>query len=222
LGQLVAVRTRPHDHRRAWQDRTWPRHAGQDYILKQLTASLIYPEKDLGKKFWDKVYAKAQQQFGTTDIPVDTFNKVWIVADKAKVLEKNNAGYVVGAHLKVMLESDYMAASRHPARPGQDTRRAGEASAEGSPAPFGHKQNNAGGPSTRPDGLARMTFFLLLFLLLKNSQRKLFVRLCSPPSKPKSTPAPILPPPPDVLFDDPGLLVQAGAERRVVESGICK
>ncbi|MBF0486421.1 MAG: hypothetical protein HQL16_07910 [Candidatus Omnitrophica bacterium] len=81
----------------------------QDYILKQLTASLIYPEKDLGKSFWDKVYAKAQAQFGTSDIPVDTFNKVWIVADKAKVLEKNNAAYVVGSHLKVMLETDYLA-----------------------------------------------------------------------------------------------------------------
>ena len=32
------------------------------------------------------------------------FNKVWIVADKAKVLERNNTAYVVGAHLKVMLE----------------------------------------------------------------------------------------------------------------------
>ena len=32
----------------------------QDYILKQLTASLIYPEKDLGKEFWSRVYAKAQ------------------------------------------------------------------------------------------------------------------------------------------------------------------
>jgi len=28
----------------------------QDYVLKQLTASLIYPEKDLGKVFWQKVY----------------------------------------------------------------------------------------------------------------------------------------------------------------------
>src|SRR5207244_1947201 len=35
----------------------------QDYILKQLTASLIYPEKNLGKNFWDKVYAKAQQLY---------------------------------------------------------------------------------------------------------------------------------------------------------------
>ena len=28
-------------------------------------------------------------------IPIDTFNKVWIVADKAKVLERGNAAYVV-------------------------------------------------------------------------------------------------------------------------------
>jgi len=81
----------------------------QDYILKQLTASLIYPEKELGQKFWNTIYAKAQQQFGSSDIPVDTFNKVWIVADRAKVLERNNAAYVVGSHLKVMLEEDYVA-----------------------------------------------------------------------------------------------------------------
>ena len=84
----------------------------QDYILKQLAASLIYPEKEMGKAFWDRVYTKAREQFGTTDIPVDTFNKVWITADKAKVLERNNVAYVVGAHLKVMLESDYEAMSR--------------------------------------------------------------------------------------------------------------
>ncbi len=88
----------------------------QDYILKQLTASLIYPEKDLGKAFWDRVYSKAREQFGNTDIPVDTFNKVWITADKAKVLERNNVAYVVGAHLKVMLDVDYTAAMRADTR----------------------------------------------------------------------------------------------------------
>ena len=31
---------------------------GQDYILKQITASLIYPESNLGKKFWDKYTQK--------------------------------------------------------------------------------------------------------------------------------------------------------------------
>ena len=31
----------------------------QDYMLKQITSSLIYPEDSLGKKFWDKVYEQA-------------------------------------------------------------------------------------------------------------------------------------------------------------------
>ncbi len=85
----------------------------QDYVLKQLTASLIYPEKELGKEFWNKVYSKAQAMYGSTEIPVNTFNKVWIVADKAKVYVHNNTAFVVGSHLKVMLEEDYLASQKH-------------------------------------------------------------------------------------------------------------
>jgi SAM-dependent methyltransferase len=87
----------------------------EDYILKQLTASLIYPEKDLGKEFWEKVYAKARRFYGTTQIPVNTFNKVWIVADRAKVYVHDNTAYVVGSHLKVMLEQDYLSLGKHRA-----------------------------------------------------------------------------------------------------------
>ncbi len=86
----------------------------QDYILKQLTASLIYPEKDLGKEFWSRVYSKAQAQFGTTNIPVHTFNKVWILPDQAQVFENVNAAYVTKSTLKVMLDEDYLAISKHP------------------------------------------------------------------------------------------------------------
>ena len=110
----------------------------QDYLLKQLTASVIYPEGETGKKFWAEVYQKAYEKFGTTDIPVDTFNKVWIVPDKAVVYEKaqgtghqpqgsaamvpgSAVAYVVNARLKVMLESDYLAS--------------GKACASGSPCP---------------------------------------------------------------------------------------
>lgn len=81
----------------------------QDYILKQLTASLIYPEKDLGKEFWSRVYAKAKQRFGTMNIPVNTFNKVWIIPDQAQVYENVNAAYVTKSTLKVMLDEDYLA-----------------------------------------------------------------------------------------------------------------
>jgi len=85
----------------------------QDYILKQLTASLIYPEKNLGREFWNRVYAKAQEMYGTSQIPVNTFNKVWIVADTASVYEHGQNVFVVGGHLKVMLEEDYLALQKH-------------------------------------------------------------------------------------------------------------
>ncbi|NTV30064.1 MAG: hypothetical protein HGA80_08305, partial [Candidatus Omnitrophica bacterium] len=81
----------------------------QDYILKQITASVIYPEGEVGKRFWARVYAEAAKRFGTTDIPVDTFNKVWIIPEKATVYENKDAAFVVESRLKVMLESDYLA-----------------------------------------------------------------------------------------------------------------
>jgi hypothetical protein len=80
----------------------------QDYLLKQLTASLMYPEDELGKDFWDKVYRKASQLYGSTEIPINTFNKVWIVPEKAVVYQHDNTAFVTESHLKVMLEQDYL------------------------------------------------------------------------------------------------------------------
>ncbi len=82
---------------------------GQDYLLKQITSSLMYPESGLGKSFWDKVYAKSYQKYGHTNIPVNTFNKVWIVPDEAAVYESGNTVYVLKSHFRVMLEEDYIA-----------------------------------------------------------------------------------------------------------------
>ncbi len=81
----------------------------QDYLLKQITASAIYPEGDTGKKFWAKIYRSIYEKYGTTDMPVDTFNKVWIVPAKAVVFEHKDRAFVVESRLKVMLESDYKA-----------------------------------------------------------------------------------------------------------------
>ena len=98
----------------------------EDYMLKQITASLIYPEDDIGRKFWKRIYEESAKKFGTTNIPVNTFNKVWIVPSKAVVYENAKAGtaYVVESKLKVMLEQDYLALSHTviPAKAGiQDT-----------------------------------------------------------------------------------------------------
>ena len=86
----------------------------EDYMLKQITASLIYPEDEVGKKFWKRIYDEAYKKFGTTNIPVNTFNKVWIVPEQAVVYENAKAGtaYVVESKLKVMLEQDYVAISK--------------------------------------------------------------------------------------------------------------
>ena len=87
----------------------------EDYMLKQITASLIYPEDEIGKKFWKRIYEEAAKKFGTTNIPVNTFNKVWIVPEKAVVYEDTKAGtaYIVESKLKVMLEQDYLALEKN-------------------------------------------------------------------------------------------------------------
>ena len=90
----------------------------EDYLLKQITASLIYPESQLGKEFWQKVYAQAQAKYGTVNIPINTFNKVWIVPEKAVVYENKGVAFVLENHLKVMLEQDYLALSKNECRGG--------------------------------------------------------------------------------------------------------
>ena len=100
----------------------------EDYMLKQITASLIYPEDGIGKKFWKKVYEEAEKKYGTTNVSINTFNKVWIVPQKAVVYENAKAGtaYVVESKLKVMLEGDYLSLEKH----------------EGSSAPIQFKDTN--------------------------------------------------------------------------------
>ncbi len=88
----------------------------QDYMLKQLTSSLMFPEGDLGKKFWERIYAKARALYGTTDIPLDTFNKIWILPDKATVFERDQSAFVVESHLKVMMEEDFSKAKNSVVR----------------------------------------------------------------------------------------------------------
>jgi len=81
----------------------------QDYMLKQITASLMYTENELGSEFWKRVYARAQEEYGTTEIPMNTFNKVWIVPEKATIYENGTTAVIVESHLKVLLEEDYLA-----------------------------------------------------------------------------------------------------------------
>lgn len=85
----------------------------EDYVLKQMTASAIHPETPNGREFWDRVYGLAQEKYGTIDIPLDVFNKVWIVPARAEVTESGGgtAAYVSEAYLRVLSDNDYQAQS---------------------------------------------------------------------------------------------------------------
>jgi hypothetical protein len=115
------VNLSPYEHDRIIKDDFGKTEMGrdllaEDYMLKQITSSLIYPEDGLGKKFWDKIYERAWKEYHTTNVPVNTFNKVWIVPDQAIVYESGNTAYILKSHLKVMLEEDYLSLSRHSER----------------------------------------------------------------------------------------------------------
>lgn len=81
----------------------------QDYILKQVTAGLLNPENETGKKFWDKVYESTDSSDHSTQEAIESFNKVWIVPDQANVFQNGNSVFVGDAKLKVMMEEDYEA-----------------------------------------------------------------------------------------------------------------
>jgi len=106
----------------------------QDYLLKQLASSLTNPDTDLGNEYWDEVHkstsviarAKQSNSSGIASLPAevrndgisevrndgisearnDTFAKVWIVPQKAEVLESHGIVIVGEKRLKVMMDED--------------------------------------------------------------------------------------------------------------------
>jgi len=98
---------------------------GEDYILKQLASSLTYPETELGKKYWDEINnpnrslseprpsihpANGRNTQGAARIETtQSFNRVWIIPDKATIYENKNTAFITESSMKVMTEEDYLA-----------------------------------------------------------------------------------------------------------------
>jgi len=85
----------------------------QDYLLKQLAASLTCPENTTGKNYWTALYRELTRLFRTTNIPIDTFHKIWIVPGKAEVYENKTTAIITRAELKAMSEEDFLAAKNN-------------------------------------------------------------------------------------------------------------
>ncbi|MBF0479965.1 MAG: hypothetical protein HQL26_10825 [Candidatus Omnitrophica bacterium] len=104
----------------------------QDFMLKQLTASLMSPDGEVGRKFWDKIYSSLSRdprlRGDLLDIPTDIFNKVWIVPSKAKIYEHTKGAFITETEFKVMTEMDYNAAIKQtviPAKAGPRLKHSG-------------------------------------------------------------------------------------------------
>jgi len=93
----------------------------QDYILKQLASSLTYPDHKLGQTFWKKVYKRALSEYGTTELPINTYSKVWVVPDRAVVYEGNGSAFISESRLKVLTEEDYLSIEKNSQKMGFST-----------------------------------------------------------------------------------------------------
>jgi len=94
---------------------------GQDYLLKQLASSMTYPESETGKAYWNDIQGRGliHQTRDTTGMinhaPTNTFNRIWITADKAQIYEGKNVALITKSSLKALTEEDYLAMNKNGA-----------------------------------------------------------------------------------------------------------
>ena len=90
-----------------------------DLQLKKDTAKYTSPETPEGREYWDKLYQKSGELFGSENITIPTLTRPWIVPDEIIIREADDSAYIYKATLKVMLEEDYLNENR---RGGFETR----------------------------------------------------------------------------------------------------
>ncbi|MDD5115904.1 MAG: hypothetical protein PHW98_02420 [Candidatus Omnitrophica bacterium] len=79
-----------------------------DLQLKKDVAGAISPKTPEGKRYWERIYEKAAQLYGSQKLDIPTLTRPWIVPDEIIIGESAGAAYVYKATLKVMLEQDYL------------------------------------------------------------------------------------------------------------------
>src|SRR3989339_1030161 len=83
-----------------------------DLKLKQDTSLFTSPQTPQGKEYWNKLYKRAGELFGTENITIPTLTRPWIVPGEIILRESNDktsqGAYIYKANLKVMLEEDYL------------------------------------------------------------------------------------------------------------------
>ncbi|MDD5237834.1 MAG: GNAT family N-acetyltransferase [Candidatus Omnitrophica bacterium] len=81
---------------------------GADLQLKKDTARFTSPQTQEGRAYWDKLYKKAGELFGSDNVTIPTLTRPWIVPDEIIIRETDANAYIYKATLKVQLEQDYL------------------------------------------------------------------------------------------------------------------
>lgn len=86
-----------------------------DLRLKRLSASLMHPDCDTGRAFWERVFSQTRDDQGPFPREFATFQRVWLVPKKAVVYttdaeDGRRMAFVVDQHIEVLCEDDYLSA----------------------------------------------------------------------------------------------------------------
>jgi len=79
-----------------------------DLQLKKDTAAFTSPQTPEGKEYWERLYKKASELYGTENVTIPTLTRPWIVPNEIIVRETADSAYVYKATMKVCLEQDYL------------------------------------------------------------------------------------------------------------------
>jgi len=83
-----------------------------DLALKKDMAKATSPNTALGRKYWNRLYAKAEALFGSREVTIPTLTRPWIVPGEIIVRQSNSSAYVYKAALQVQLEQDHLLNSK--------------------------------------------------------------------------------------------------------------
>ncbi len=83
-----------------------------DLQLKKDTALYTSPKTPTGKKYWELLYKKAAELYGTDNVSIPTLTRPWIVPNEIIIRQTANSAYIYKSTLKVMLEQDHLKGSQ--------------------------------------------------------------------------------------------------------------
>lgn len=79
-----------------------------DLQLKKDTAMMTSPQTPEGREYWNNLYKKAEELFGSESVTIPTLTRPWIVPGEIIVRETQDSAFLYKTTLKVMLEQDHL------------------------------------------------------------------------------------------------------------------